>query len=262
MDGPEHAPHEPGLHDRDPTGRFSNRAADYARFRPSYPNTAIDAVLSGLRPSTELLAADVGAGTGISARLLADRGVRVTAVEPNESMRSAAEPHPRVTFTDGTAESTGLDAGAFDLVLCAQAFHWFRFNEALAEFARILRAGGRVALVWNQRDERDEFTRSYGEAIRTASRNDPAAEREFNGSNALAVSPLFTGYRRLAFPSVQSLDREGLRGRATSASYVPKDGPRLSALLETLDRIHARASTPDGRAELRYETVVHLCEKR
>ncbi len=76
-------------HDIDPTGRFSNRADDYARHRPTYPAAAIDALLAGLGPASGLVAVDVGAGTGISARLLAERGVSVIAVEPNRAMREA-----------------------------------------------------------------------------------------------------------------------------------------------------------------------------
>lgn len=82
--------------DPDPTRRFSDRADAYARFRPSYPASAIDAILAGLAPPATLEAADVGAGTGIASRLLGDRGVRVAAVEPNAAMRAAAAPHPRV----------------------------------------------------------------------------------------------------------------------------------------------------------------------
>ena len=92
------------LHQPDTVGRFNDRAADYVKYRPTYPVAAIDAILDGLRPPERLLAADVGAGTGISARLLGDRGVRVIAVEPGEAMRGAAAPHARVSWIAGRAE--------------------------------------------------------------------------------------------------------------------------------------------------------------
>jgi hypothetical protein len=66
-------------HDRDTIDRFSDRAADYIRYRPTYPAEAIHAILDDLGPAGRLVAADVGAGTGISARLIGERGVRVTA---------------------------------------------------------------------------------------------------------------------------------------------------------------------------------------
>src|SRR5262245_49009958 len=94
--------------DLDPTGRFTQRADDYAVYRPTYPAAAIDAILDGLGAPARLVAADVGAGTGIASRLLAERGVRVLAVEPNAAMRAVAAAHPRVEAHVGTAEATGL----------------------------------------------------------------------------------------------------------------------------------------------------------
>lgn len=81
-----------------PQSRFSDRAQDYAKYRPSYPSEAIDCILAGLETSG--IAADIGAGTGISSRLLADRGVKVIAIEPNAAMKQAAESHPLVEFGD------------------------------------------------------------------------------------------------------------------------------------------------------------------
>lgn len=107
----------------DTVSRFDDRAQDYVKYRPGYPAAAISAIVGGLGPAEQLRAADIGAGTGISARLLADRGVHVIAVEPGEVMRAAAAPHPRVEWTSGTAHATGLAPESMDLVLCAQAFH-------------------------------------------------------------------------------------------------------------------------------------------
>ena len=92
----------------DSTTRFGARAQAYAAFRPSYPPAAIEAALDGLGDPNSLTIADVGAGTGISARLFSERGVSVIAIEPNARMREAAEQHSRVTWRDGTAEQTHL----------------------------------------------------------------------------------------------------------------------------------------------------------
>jgi SAM-dependent methyltransferase len=174
------------LSELDPTGRFGDRASDYVKYRPSYPAAAIDAVLAGLGSPASLHAADIGAGTGISARLLGDRGVRVIAVEPNAPMRAAAAPHPNVTFHDGTAEATGLDDGSFDLVLCAQSFHWFRPEPALKELRRVLRPSGRLALMWNRRAQSDPFTAGYRDAILAVGGESAAERMEF----AVSRSPL------------------------------------------------------------------------
>src|SRR5262245_7940094 len=99
-------PFEDRLAGMDPIGRFTDRVADYVKHRPSYPAAAIDAMLRGLGDPTRLTAADLGAGTGIASRLLANRGLRVIAIEPNPAMRAAASPHPRVEWREGTGEST------------------------------------------------------------------------------------------------------------------------------------------------------------
>src|SRR5581483_4274270 len=157
------------------TERFGNRAASYALHRPSYPAEAIDAVLAGLGDPRDLVVADAGAGTGISSRLFADRGARVMAIEPNAAMRDAATPHPRVTWHDGTAERTGLADACAHLVTACQAFHWFATPEAMRELTRI--ASRRIAVVQYERDERDPFTRAYGEIVRAYATDDTEAMR-------------------------------------------------------------------------------------
>lgn len=110
------------LYAMNPLSRFSERAADYANYRPGYPTAAIDSILEGLDKPSQLVAADIGAGTGISSRLLAERGMRVLAIEPNAEMIQAALLHPLVEFQDGTAENTNLPSTSVDLVVCFQSF--------------------------------------------------------------------------------------------------------------------------------------------
>src|SRR5262245_54252729 len=247
----------PRLHTMNPTGRFSDRASDYVKYRPTYPAAAIDAVLEGLGPAGTLVAADVGAGTGISSRLLAERGVRVIAVEPNRVMRDAAEPHPLVEYRDGTAEATGLADASIGLVVCAQAFHWFEPAAALAEFRRILCPAGRLALVWNERDDADALTAEYGRLVREASENHPAEQRT-EAAAALKTTRLFQGLRCTTFRHQQRLDLSGLVGRALSSSYVPKSGPRRDALLAALTDAHTLFADGKGEVVMVYETLVYL----
>jgi SAM-dependent methyltransferase len=246
--------------DVNPTGRFSNRADDYVRFRPSYPAEAIDALVAGLPGPEGLLAVDVGAGTGISSRLLAERGVRVTAVEPNRAMREAAAPHPGVIWVDGTAEALPVADGAADLVLAAQAFHWFRAEESLREMARVTRPGGRLALLWNVRSEKDPFMAGYESAI-LATGADPKVMQMHADVAAVERSGLYGPRRVVRFPYRQWVDRAGLLGRALSASYVPKQGPAHDALLVALGELHARFADADGRVALVYETELTLADR-
>jgi SAM-dependent methyltransferase len=249
------------LHDLNPTGRFSDRTDDYVKYRPSYPKAAIDAIVDGLQGSPSRSAADIGAGTGISARLLADRGLSVVAVEPNQAMRDAAQAHPGVVWRDGSAEATGLDQASMDLVLAAQAFHWFRHHEALGEFARILRPGGRLALMWNRRRSDDAFTAGYRAAILEVG-GDSLVERMDFDPAIIASTGFFFEVRRLAFPFEQSLDWAALLGRAMSASYVPNSGPGAAKVTELLRQLHARYADGSGMVKLMYRTEVYLADSR
>jgi SAM-dependent methyltransferase len=240
----------------DTVDRFNDRAVDYVKYRPGYPAAAIHGIVDGLVSSGQPVAADVGAGTGISARLLGDAGVRVIAIEPGEVMRGAAARHPSVTWMAGTAEATGLGPETVDLVLSAQSFHWFRPPAALEEFARILKRRGRLAIMWNRRSRTDALTAGYRQAILDVGGESGAERMDFDPA-VVGRSGLFSPAERLVFPNAQRLDLDGLIGRARSASYVPKsgaEGDRLIALLKALHRQHADAS---GFVTLVYETEVY-----
>lgn len=246
--------HQP-LHQQAPTTRFSNRAADYGKYRPTYPAGAIDLVLQGLGDPAHLRIADVGAGTGISSRMLADRGASVVAIEPNEAMAAAAEPHPRVRFISAAAEATTLAPGSVDAIVCAQSFHWFRHDDALIEFFRILKPNGRLALIWNILDQSDTPTKAYVAAIRKAIGTEPPEMMDLD-IDAME----FRGFSRPKLdlvPHEQFLDREGFVGRAMSASYVPKEGPAADQLKIDLIQAHAIHALNDGPIRLRYQTHVY-----
>ena len=250
----------PPFWQQDPTGRFTGRARDYTQGRPSYPAKAIRAILEGLGDPATLVAADVGAGTGIASRLLADQGVTVLAVEPNAAMRAAATPHPRVTAIDGTGERTGLADGQVALVLCAQSFHWFEPRAALAELRRVLAPEGRLALLWNVRDDHDAVTAAYSRLVREAA-GDRLTEAHGEGVEALLPEAGFRDVRVLSFTFEQAVDAAGLRARAASASYVPAEGPAREALERGLRALHAESAGPDGRLRLVYRTTLYLARR-
>jgi len=246
--------------DHDTVRRFNDRAADYIRYRPTYPAEAVQAILDGLGPPERLVAADVGAGTGISARSLGERGVRVIAVEPGEAMRRAAAPHPNVAWVAGRAEATGLRSQTVDLVLCAQSFHWFRTADALSEFARILKEGRRLAISWNRRSTSDPLTAGYRQAIVEVGGETAAESRTFD-PDLMSHSGLFSSPERNSFPNSQRLDLAGLIGRARSASYVPKNGAAGERLVGLLRALHERYADGSGFVTLVYETEV-FCSTR
>jgi len=250
---------QPPLHHQNPLDRFSNRAKDYSRYRPTYPAAAIDWILAGLTPSATI--ADIGAGTGISSRLLGDRGLQVWAIDPNETMRSAAQPHPQVKFCAGTAEQTGLDAASVDLITCCQSFHWFEPIATLQEFHRILKSGGRVALVWNERDQTDQFTAEHTAVIRKAAETRFFDHPARKSADPLAESSLFTHFRQRSFSHQQPLSLNAMIGLALSASYIPKSGEVYEQLLLNLQNLFDRWSDNESLVRLTYQTNVYLSDR-
>jgi SAM-dependent methyltransferase len=237
-----------------PTERFTERVPDYVAVRPSYPDEAIDALFDGLGDPAAVTVVDLGAGTGIASRLLAARGAQVLAVEPNAAMRAAAEPHPRVTWFDGSAERTGLEEAVADLVTAFQAFHWLAFEPAMEETIRLLRPGGRAALVYYERDDADRFTAAYGDLVRRYATDDTERRRAI-ARERFAQFPAWHTFRRIVIPHANVLDREGLHTYARSASYLPREGSTAEALHAELDRL-ADAHLREGRAAMVLRTIV------
>ncbi|MDZ8106772.1 MAG: methyltransferase domain-containing protein [Nostoc sp. DedQUE12a] len=247
------------LHTLNPLKRFSDRAEDYVKYRPSYPADAIDIILEGLDKNSQIVAADIGAGTGISSRLLAERGVNVIAIEPNAAMREAAEPHPLVEFRDGTAEFTKVGDKSVDLVTCFQAFHWFNPELALSEFHRILKPSGRLAVVWNNRDKEDALTAEYSRIVREASNNHPAESR-MQSVEPLLANPHFINIREYTFTYRQQLDLTGFIGRAKSVSYLPNEVLADNKFINNFQELYQRFCDENGFVYLVYRTSVHLAE--
>jgi SAM-dependent methyltransferase len=136
---------------------FGAHAADYAQHRPSYPADGIRWALAAAdRPVRSVL--DLAAGTGKLTAGLLPLGLTVTAVEPDDEMRTfLSRQFPQVTALPGTAEEIPLPAASVDAVVVGQAFHWFDRDRALDEIARVLRPGGAVGALWNGEDTSVEW---------------------------------------------------------------------------------------------------------
>lgn len=268
----------------DATTRFSSRVADYVAYRPSYPISVIENLDQLFSLPHGALIVDLGSGTGISSKILLDvlapKAVRVIGVEPNKDMRDAGDEflaeyvkQGRFESRDGTAESTGLEDGTVDLVVAAQAFHWFDIPKARSECQRVLKSNGvaGVALIWNDRrgvdasaPKEQSFPRldnpvmnaydlllvQRGQEYKKVNHHHTVNEdslQQFYGPN---------GFQIQTVPFPQHLTYDRLKGRLLSSSYTPQAGQEghdeLIAELEELFEKYQK----DGNIEFIYDTRV------
>jgi ubiquinone/menaquinone biosynthesis C-methylase UbiE len=245
------------LYQMNPLGRFSDRVLDYVKYRPSYPPEAINKIIAEFENLPAVVAADIGAGTGISSWLLAQRGMRVIAIEPNAQMRQVAEAHPQIEMHTGTAEATDLTNQSIDLITCFQSFHWFDPQPTLLEFHRILKPSGRLAIVWNTWDITEELTQQYRQLILNASQNHPAEFRK-NSIDSLQNHPKFRNVEHYQFFHQQTFDLAGLIGRTRSISYVPQAGPVYQQLITDVHNFFTQNQDSQGLIQLSYCSDVYL----
>ena len=253
----------PVTEDLAPTARFSDRVADYVRYRPDYPS----ALLRWLREEHGVCAdwpvADIGAGTGISSKLFLDAGHAVVAVEPNAAMRQAAVDwlggHPGFRAVDGRAEATTLPDASIGLVSAAQAFHWFDQQAVRPEWRRILRPGGQVAVYWNSRRLAGTPSLEGYERVLLEYGPDYSSVSERYGDDDHMRRCFGRGLRGLArFPHSQRLDLAALRGRLLSSSYAPRPGhPRHAPMMAALEALFASTAV-DGRVDFDYDTRIFV----
>lgn len=245
------------------TSRFSDRVADYVRYRPGYPGevTALLHECGGLIPGARV--ADIGSGTGIFSRLLLDAGAQVFAVEPNAEMREAAE---ATLGRDGlfhsiaaSGEATTLPDHRMDLIVSAQAFHWLDRTQARCEFTRLLKPGGRIALIWNVRQmNATPFLRDYEELLLNFV-PDYARVRHENVDAAALVQFFQNGvFDKHVFAHQQRFDFAGLRGRLMSSSYAPAEGhPLHEPMIRELQRLF-ETHQQNGSVAFLYDTEVFI----
>jgi ubiquinone/menaquinone biosynthesis C-methylase UbiE len=247
----------------DPTGRFSSRVEAYVRYRPGYPGGVIELVKAECGLTPESVVADVGSGTGILSETFLRLGCRVFGVEPNREMRGAGERllagHPRFESVDGRAEATTLPDSSVDFVTAGQAFHWFDRTPAREEFARILKPGGWVVLVWNKRRKTGTpLAEAYERLLLRYGTDYRAVDHENVTDDVIAAFLQPAVCRLRSFDNRQAFDYEGLEGRLMSSSYAPEPGhpnhgPMLAELRAIFDT-HQR----DGAVIFDYETQVYF----
>lgn len=241
--------------------RFSNRVSNYVRYRPGYPPEVLELFASEMGMTVDSMIADIGSGTGLSAKLFLENGNTVHGVEPNAAMRAAAAEYLSAFSNfighDGTAERTTLETDSIDFVIAAQAFHWFDPDATRTELTRILRPGGYIALIWNERQlDTTPFLREY-EKLLLRYATDYEKVRHENIDTERLAQFFETGYSHATFPNEQVFDFAGIRGRMLSASYMPsEDDPLFPQLEKELRALFAKHSEND-RIKVFYDTNIY-----
>jgi SAM-dependent methyltransferase len=244
------------------TTRFSDRVADYVKYRPHYPVEIIDLLAAKCALTPDSVIADIGAGTGISAKLFLENGNPVIGVEPNREMREAAEvwlaDYGRYTSIDGSANHTRLPAGAIDIIIAAQAFHWFDQAKTRTEWKRILKEDGIAVLMWNdRRTDSTPFLRDYEDLLQRFG-TDYNEINHKNVQDAKVFQAFFGGdFFEATFDNIQQFDFDGLMGRLNSSSYVPaRDHPNYAPMAARAREIF-EAHAVNGKVAFEYDTRVY-----
>ena len=245
------------LRKNSPTQRFSDRVENYVKYRPTYPPQILDFMRAQLGLNKDSVIVDVGSGTGISSELFLSNGNTVYGVEPNASMREAAElelkKYPRFRSQNGSAEATGLPSGIADFVIAAQAFHWFQLEQTKKEFRRLLKPKGRILLLWN-----DRITSGFrfAEAYENFIHHFALDYKQVTHKNVQDhhMRELLGEFQIQHFSNYQEFDFDGLLGRVLSTSYMPNtDHPGFADMKEALNTLFTRHAR-DGRVRIEYDT--------
>lgn len=208
--------------------KFDGMGKIYAKFRPNYPQIFIDYLYNNVGITDKSVIADIGSGTGIMTKQLLERGSKVYAVEPNDDMRKIAENNleefNKYISVKGTAENTTLLDESIDFITVAQAFHWFDRQTFKIECKRILKADGKVILVWNSRDEKSKIV---AENDKINSRYCPNFKGFSGGMRGAITNGEFSGffienYETKTFENPLAFDKQGFIGRNLSSSYALK----------------------------------------
>jgi SAM-dependent methyltransferase len=253
------------VHDVAATG-FGQAAEVYEDARPSYPPEAVAWLVEhlGIAPGARVV--DLAAGTGKLTRLLAPAGASLVAAEPVAGMRATfARICPDVAMVACTAESLSFASGSLDAITVAQGFHWFDAPVALTEFARALRHGGRVGLVWNARDRSNDLVDQLWSIMDRVEKRAPWRKHERWSDSALVEHPEFGPLHEGTFHHEQVMTREQVLDRFRSVSHISVLPPaeqdavigEIRAVLDT----HPLA-VGEERIAIPYRVDAYWCERR
>lgn len=245
-----------------PKGRFSNCGEVYDKYRPSYPKEIIDFLNEAIGLNKSSIIADIGSGTGISTKIFLENGNTVYAVEPNKDMRQVAEKsfesYSKFYSVDGQSETTNLQSESIDIIVAAQSFHWFDPVPTKDEFLRILKPNGSVVLLYNRRNNSNEFMDKYLELIGKYGEQYSSESRDDISNNFFESK---TVHEKILH-NPQIVDFDGLKGNLVSYSYIAKESDsRFIPMIEELKTLFDKYNK-NGEVILEYDTCISYCKMK
>jgi len=247
----------------DPRRIFGERAEEYAKFRPRYPREAIDIVRRIVPLVDKSVIADLGSGTGIFSESLIDAGYNVIGIEPDRLMRQACieilGTNLKFSCVDGSAEATGLPPESVDAVTAAQSFHWFDPMKSRVEIERILKVGGQVILLWNERRSNGSLFLEALDRLLNQMLDQHGGEVSAYDVPPKSIAKALFGQSRFATSSCrnrQVLNKIGFIGRVMSSSYAPvASDARFGLWRDALEQLYLKYRSQDA-VTIEYDTVV------
>jgi len=246
----------------DNTTKFSGKGAVYNKARPSYSEDAIDFVWARYGLDNDIIIADIGSGTGKFTEQLLDKCSKIYAVEPNDDMRVFAEnnlsQYAKFESVKGESASTGLLDNSVDLIVVAQAFHWFDVQEFSRECDRILRENGHTILIWNSKDLTQDITIDVGKVYHDCCPSYKARNSVRTSGEGARMTEFFCGeHLSKSFDNSASYDKEMWIAMNLSHSYTPNQYDenygefiaRITAIFEQYEN--------DGVVKLKMLTTIY-----